>query len=371
MKQAHIYLHGVIGSYQDSNGNLVRGIELVDVIAQVRANAADEYLVHCKGPGGLVETGDQIYDYLESLKSQATINTITDGDVGSILTKIYLVGEKRTIVEGHKFFIHNPWTQPNPGDSKHITQEVEALKHAEAKLRNFYVIKTAITENGLASLMDNETEMTAEQAVALGFATDKIAAPVKAFALLKSHTNTHMATLGQKIGQLIDQAFGNKPKALMLQLADGTNISVSSESADQLEGADAVTVDEAGNPTGTPAPDGEHTLSDGRVIVVSQGKVTEVKPSEPEPQDTGDLNAKIEALEKTVATALTELNKKFENVSKPVNVDEKISAAITQLKSDLNVGNKPPKAINNTGQVTKPLKVSPIQAKMKELNGKK
>lgn len=373
MKQAHIYIHGVIGSYIDPEGKEVKGVELLDVIAQVKAQGeASHYLVHIKSPGGLVDAGNQIYDYLESLKAKAQVDTVSDGDVGSIATKIFLAGQERTITEGHQFFIHNPWTQTQPGDSNKIALELNALRQTEAELRNFYQSKTQITEQGLKGLMDVETGMSADQAVTLGFATRKApASKVKAFALLKSQNmSKENLTVGQKFGQLLDMIVGNKAqiKALDLEAEGGKKISVSAEDPANLVGADATVTDEAGN--SAPAPDGEHKLADGRILVVSGGKVADVKPAAAAQAEPAAATPAPAPAPSAMETALAAANAKIAALEsdlaamKTVNIDEKINAAIDGLKNSLVSGKTPVKAINTNGQGTPGPKLSPVQQKM-------
>lgn len=375
MKVANIYIHGTIGSYVDPKGQEVKGVELLDVIQQIKANPADVYLVNIKSPGGLVDTGDQIYDYLVSLKATSKVNTITGGDVGSIATKIFLAGDERTIVEGHEFFIHNPWTQPQPGDSNKIALELQGLKQTEDKLRGFYQSKTGITAEGLGALMDNETGMNADQAVTLGFATKKIGATkIKALALNSTNMSKEKLTAGQKfaakIGDILDQVLGtSQVKALQLTTDKGT-ISVSSEDPNNLTGADATITDASGN--AAPAPDGEYKLEDGRIAVVAGGKVTEVRAAAAASAATPSANeaalqAKITALEKELATAKAAPNPAPAAPAPTVNVDEKIAAALAELKNELNAGKTPVKAINNNGGNGKGDKeLSPIQMAMRK-----
>lgn len=397
MIQAPIYIHGNIGSYTDPSGKEVKGVELLDVIAQVQSHPGSKsFLAYIGSPGGLVDAGNQIYDYLESLKAQGIqVDTISDSyvdaatgesrqGVGSIATKIFLAGQNRTIIEGHEFFIHNPWTQPQPGDSNKIAVELQGLKQTENELRSFYQQKTKITDVGLKGLMDVETGMNADQAVALGFATKKMkAVKVRAFALHKSTIDmTKNLTPGQKfaqqIGAVLDQVLGTKSaiKAMVLE-GDKGKISVDVEDPAALVGATVVTVDEAGTPTGQPAPDGEHKLTDGRILVVAGGKVTEVKApaaaaatpaattgtSAPAAAavDTAALQAKITALEQANAKQAEELN-----ALKAVDVNAQITAAVTELKNSLVSGKAPVKAHNNQGNAGKEKELSPIQLAMKK-----
>jgi ATP-dependent protease ClpP protease subunit len=328
--KGEILIHGVIGSYTDEKGQPVKGVELLDVIAQVKAQPqARSFLVKIGSPGGLVDAGSQIYDYLLSLKqSGILINTITDSyiddegslkyGVGSIATKIFLAGDERMIIEGHEFFIHNPWSQLT-GDSKSIKTELKGLDQTEAELRSFYQAHTKISEAGLKGLMDNQTGMDADHAVQLGFATRKVSpVKVKAFALLKNNDMTKPVQKDEKsLLQDIKALLGIKAEA-----------PAAPAQAAQLE-------------------DGEYKLEDGRVLVVTGGAIQEVRPAEQMPaaqaapvDPNAALNEKIAALEGELNT-LKEIP--------PVNVEEKINAAIEQFKNTMVSGKPPVKAINNIG----------------------
>jgi ATP-dependent Clp protease protease subunit len=336
--KGEILIHGVIGSYTDEKGQPVKGVELLDVIAQVKAQPqARSFLVKIGSPGGLVDAGSQIYDYLLSLKqSGILINTITDSyiddegslkyGVGSIATKIFLAGDERMIIEGHEFFIHNPWSQLT-GDSKSIKTELKGLDQTEAELRSFYQAHTKISEAGLKGLMDNQTGMDADHAVQLGFATRKVSpVKVKAFALLKNNDMTKPVHNDEKgILQNIRTLLGIKAEA------PAAPAQAAPAQAAQLE-------------------DGEYKLEDGRVLVVSGGAIQEVRPAEqmpepaaqaaPAPDPNAALNEQLTALKEELATL---------KAIPPVNVEEKINAAIEQFKATTVGGKTPMKAFNNNG----------------------
>jgi ATP-dependent Clp protease protease subunit len=367
-----ISIHGVIGSYVDEKGQRVKGVELLDVIAQVKSQPqATSFLAKIGSPGGLVDVGNQIYDYLISIKNSGIpVNTITDSyleegglkyGVGSIATKIFLAGNERMIVDGHEFFIHNPWTQLT-GDSKAIKTELKGLDNTEAELRAFYQAHTKISEAGLKGLMDNQTGMDADHAVQLGFATKKITTTkVQAFALIK---NNDMS----KPVQADDKGLLQHIMAYFKAEVPAPAQAAPAQAAMPLE-------------------DGEYKLEDGRVIVVSGGAISEVKPAEQAPADpaaqaapqaqvdpTIALNEKIAALEGELNTL---------KAQPVVNVDDKINAALEQFKNTTvaGAGNKPMRAINNLGGQGTPettthktiamkQREKQEQAKNKTLNGK-
>jgi hypothetical protein len=119
----------------------------------------------------------------------------------------------------------------------------------------------------------------------------------------------------------------------MMRLADGTEIGTSAD--DFAEGVDVYVVIE-GEPT--IAPDGDHTLEDGRVISVAGGVITAITESEEEMSAdvvaiVSKLAERVNALEtanaasaealsaaikdkESLTTKLAEITSKFEKLSK-------------------------------------------------------
>lgn len=93
-------------------------------------------------------------------------------------------------------------------------------------------------------------------------------------------------------------------------LADGTVIK--SDSPEFIVGSIVTVVTLEGE---LPAPDGEHTLSNGDVIVVAEGKVTEIKKAAPvEPQSPA-----IPAMPEMVAQMKAEFDAKIAKVFKKID----------------------------------------------------
>ena len=132
----------------------------------------------------------------------------------------------------------------------------------------------------------------------------------------------------------------------MAILADGTE--VYSPDAEFKVGSELFIMDAEGNPV--PAPDGEHTTAEGKVIVVSGGVIAEIKePSEEEPkveieieeekqaafdgvsreEFESTINSLVEAFEAKIAS----LNAEKENLSATIEKMSKQPAADSVKKS--------------------------------------
>ena len=139
----------------------------------------------------------------------------------------------------------------------------------------------------------------------------------------------------------------------MAILADGTE--VYSPDAEFAVGSELFVMDADGNPV--PAPDGEHTTAEGKVIVVSGGVIAEIKePMEEEPkveieieeekqaafdgvsreEFESTINSLVEAFEAKIASLNAEketLSATIEKMSKqPATDSVKKSVAVSQKK---------------------------------------
>ncbi len=348
------------------NGVIGEDVRLIGVIEQVKKLPEGTQIVNIKinSPGGLISEGDAIYEYANSLKKNYQVNTEQVGLVASIATKIFLVGQIRTADPSFDFVIHNPWTDPGPGDAAFMVETYENLLAEEDKLRKFYSKELNITEEGLAPLMDQETNLSGEQRVSLGFATALKAAPILAL----YNKDKKGMNLKEKVAALFAKV-NNKAEAknLDINLADGKVMVSDAADAASLVGSN-VTVD------GNPAPDGEHALADGSMVVVVGGKVTEVKPAA-EDKTTPEMAARMASLEESVgkiadAVIALSANVQASISAKVVEVETKakqeLTAQINALKTEIGTTHEPKKAARVYAQNGTPEGNIGIQARIEK-----
>jgi ATP-dependent protease ClpP protease subunit len=143
--------------------------------------------------GGDVQEGWAINDLLMS--SGKKIKTIGEGKIYSIATIVFLAGSEREILKNADGLIHNPFIPPytlaDQYESEDLLKIAEALKQEEAKILDYYVERTGTPADKLAEYMKEDTKLSAEDMLALGFAT-KIIEPVKAYAIYKPKNNFKM-----------------------------------------------------------------------------------------------------------------------------------------------------------------------------------
>lgn len=345
MKTANIYLIGPVGIFINEKGE-AEGFTIDSVIAQVQAfkgQDIDTFNFKMRGPGGFVKEGDSIFDYMGSLRKDGIkINTEQIGDIGSIMTKLFLApepekGEKRLVNKKFKFMIHNPWGGIE-GEAEDITKYGEELEKIETELRNFYESATEITPEGLKPLMDKESEMTADMAIKLGFATgfveevivaQKVIAKfnTKSSKMKNTETNTILDRL-TKLGQMI-KALSEKKEVrnLDLILEGGGTLRIDAEDESMVEGASAAVVNAEGSEE--PAPEGEHILDDGRIAVIgADSTVVEIRAAD-EPEDEEGMKAELKKLKKENAE-LKKFKEEFDG-----KVEEKVEEKVKEINKQV------------------------------------
>jgi ATP-dependent protease ClpP protease subunit len=333
---------------------------------------AKEIIVKINSRGGDVQEGWAIYDLLTT--SGKKIKTVGEGKVYSIATIIFLAGKDREMMKNADGLIHNPYIPPytlaGAYGSEDLIAIAESLKQEEKKILDFYVEKTGQPEDVLAEYMKEDTKLSAEDMLKLGFAT-KVIEPVVAFAYIKptkffnmtpQEEKTFMDKVGDKITSAL-QALGLSrlpAKDQTLKAADGTEMKLEKESGDPAVG-DKCT------------PDGSFKMESGKTIVVSGGVITEIKEPAAGKTDLEIANEKAAALQVKLDEANAALaakgNLDVEKAALKAKQDEAV-ALVTDLQNMKNQWK--PKARNTGGaaDVVDGINLSRVQEIQDKMKGK-
>ena len=125
--------------------------------------------VWINSPGGDCIAAAQIYNMLLSYKGNVTVQI--DGIAASAASVIAMAGTKIMMSPVSMLMIHNPMTMV-AGDKTEMEKAIAMLSEIKESIINAYEIKTTMTREAIAKLMDAETWMDATKAVELGFADD-------------------------------------------------------------------------------------------------------------------------------------------------------------------------------------------------------
>lgn len=116
--------------------------------------------------GGDVWTASDMYSELRAYKGKSTANII--GLSASASTVMMLGCEKVVASPTAQIMVHNSQTVAQ-GDYRDMEHAATVLKNVNDTIINAYEIKTGMNRDELAAIMDNETWMTAQQALKYGF----------------------------------------------------------------------------------------------------------------------------------------------------------------------------------------------------------
>lgn len=121
-------------------------------------------------PGGSVFDGIAIYNMLK--KNPATVNVTVEGLAASIASVIAMAGDTLTMDTGSMLMIHNPFTMA-VGNASELREMADTLDQIRESSVEIYHEKTGIDKEAIKSVMDNETWLTADEAITAGWADQK------------------------------------------------------------------------------------------------------------------------------------------------------------------------------------------------------
>lgn len=145
------------------------GVSARQLCAQIRALPEDATIqMHIFSAGGDVMDGNEIYNTLKEHKGriEVTIGALC----ASIATVIASAGTEISIAKNGLFMIHNPWTYAM-GEAEDLRVLANLLDKMKANIIDSYVSRNpaALDAMRVAAMMNEETWMTAEEALTNGF----------------------------------------------------------------------------------------------------------------------------------------------------------------------------------------------------------
>ena len=140
-----------------------------DLASQIKALPQDAQItVHINSNGGDLKEGLGIYNVLKG----RNVTTICEGFAASSASVIFCAGKTRIMNAASLLFIHNA-SMLMAGTADEMEKAAEDLRTiTEAAKAAYREAGVNISDEELTALMDNETWITPEAAVAMGFATE-------------------------------------------------------------------------------------------------------------------------------------------------------------------------------------------------------
>lgn len=156
---AEISIYEEIGIWGVTAGMFARDLKALGDVSNIT--------LRISSIGGNVFDGLAIYNMLKDHASTITVKV--DGIAASIASVIAMAGDTIEMPANTMMMIHDP-SGGVYGTAEDMREIAEVLEKVKAGLVSAYVAKTGLDANEVADLMADETWLTAEEAVAKGFA---------------------------------------------------------------------------------------------------------------------------------------------------------------------------------------------------------
>lgn len=157
-----VLMYGVIGDAEV-------GLNAETVIREIdKLGNVPQLTVRLNSYGGYVYEGLAIYNYLIGHPARVVIQV--DGLAASMASVLAMAGRDIVMAESSMMMIHNPWDIAL-GDAEALRKQADVLDKLRAQIAGIYAARTGQTVEAIIAMMDAETWLSADDALAGGFAT--------------------------------------------------------------------------------------------------------------------------------------------------------------------------------------------------------
>lgn len=170
-----IYINDFIGDWIDDYwGFGVTARQFLEQLSGLDARVST-IRVHLNSPGGDVFAAHQIANALrdQRVTKNRTVETIVDGLAASAATIIMMAGSPVRVSDTAVVMVHNPWSV-GVGNSEQMRKLADDLDVVRDTIVAAYQWHSALSSDELIALMDAETWMDADEAIAHGLADEKV-----------------------------------------------------------------------------------------------------------------------------------------------------------------------------------------------------
>lgn len=180
------------------------GMEAVSAksISNALPDDGSDIVLEVNSNGGLVTVGSDIYTMLKQYPGNVTAEVT--GMAASAASVAIMAADTVVISPTAQMMIHKALLGYVSGNSDDLEKASNALKASDQGIVNAYVAKTGKSEDEIMELMRNETYMSAQKAVELGFADE-----IMTFEELDAVASIENGMLPQAV---IDDFFANRSK---------------------------------------------------------------------------------------------------------------------------------------------------------------
>lgn len=350
-----VKLHNPIGSesnkwYYTSLGG-AEGVFSLDAVQALFETHADEqdfkFNINC--PGGEVAEGLAIYDYLRTSGKNIFMNI--EGGCHSMAVTLLLAApyENRSANPNATAIIHRPWVDGAGGNAEDLERAAEELRALQNSILDIYADRTMTERADLEQIMSEQKRRTAQDLLRWGFV---------------SKINPYNTNLIKNRTMNIIEKIQNFIDGLKDEVKEAVNYVFYGEDGEYLFETDA---EDDRLEAGLGArPDGEFDLGD-KVVVVSDGKIEEVREKEEEADEAAEEMNALREENAALREQLTEAQTVAENAAKELEEAKNLLAeAKRQIVSNGKIGNRIGSDVNSNKGKAEPVNSAERKAAIKE-----
>ena len=162
---AELFIYGDITSYAWYEDDVCA----YDMAKELEGLGGKSLKVRINSYGGEVAQGLAIYNLLKSYAGEVT--TLCDGFACSAASVIFMAGKNRVMPKSSLLMIHNAWTYAS-GDANALRKVADEIEKITQPSIEIYKNASTLSEDEIKKMMDDETWITADEALSYGFATE-------------------------------------------------------------------------------------------------------------------------------------------------------------------------------------------------------
>tara|TARA_R110000796_G_scaffold5390_8_gene20256 strand:+ start:2359 stop:4218 length:1860 start_codon:yes stop_codon:yes gene_type:complete len=225
-------------------------------------------VIEIASPGGSVSEGLQIMMWLEQLSQMGVrIITVVTANAYSIASLIMLAADIRLVSTHAKVMVHNPMVpELSYANANELEEQAASLRELESFMYELYQNFTGLDREAIKLLMDNETYLLPNEAVAKGFADMVVNIKQVPYEMAnKPNKQINMSSTINMLKQVIAKVNGSQFVNQLYYNEAGGAVEIYQADASQYQTGDR-----------TDLIDGDHKLSDGSTLTITGGVITEI-----------------------------------------------------------------------------------------------
>lgn len=169
-----LYLYDAIVS-TNVEADWYGGVSAEELVPLIRQSSAPKLALRINSGGGDIFAAQAIAQALRDFKGEAV--AYIDGTCASAATVIACAASRVVMAAGGLYMVHRAWTI-GMGNTNDFLATAALLDKADRTIALQYSAKTGETEDSMLALMDAETWLSAEEALAMKF-IDEVSAVIK------------------------------------------------------------------------------------------------------------------------------------------------------------------------------------------------